>query len=397
LELFKKTLPSASASLLQVQQGLSAVHTKAIALLRAAKRSASAADRPGVELLVLALAGKDSSSGGFDKVIKMIDEMVALLGREQKEDEEKKAHCAQQLDVSDDQKKALERSISDEESAMDAAKETIATLTRELAALEAGIQALDKAVAEATSQRKDENAEYKDLIASDTAAQELLAHAKNRLYKFYNPSLYKPPPKVELSAEDRVYSSMGGELTTAAPGGIADTGIAVLAQVSMHAQHTDAPAPPPDTWGAYATKNQENNGVVAMIDLLIKDLQKEMTEAETQEKESQAEYEAMMKDSAAKRTADSQLLTEKGDAKAHTEAALQAHAQARKDGVSELMATMKYISSLHAECDWLLQYYDARKTARAGEVDSLKNAKAVLSGAGYSLLQNTRHHSFLGH
>merc|ERR550525_598609 len=99
---------------------------------------------------------------------------------------------------------------------MDAAKETIATLNRELAALEAGIQALDKAVAEATSQRKDENAEYKDLIASDTAAQELLSHAKNRLYKFYNPSLYKPPPKVELSSEDRIYSSMGGELTTVA-------------------------------------------------------------------------------------------------------------------------------------------------------------------------------------
>merc|ERR1740129_794452 len=164
-------------------------------------------------------------------------------------------------------------------------------------------------------------------MASDTAAQELLAHAKSRLYKFYNPKLYKPPPKVELSSEDRIYSSVGGVLTTAAPGGIAGTGIAVLAQVSLHSQRRDAPAPPPDTWGAYSTKSQENNGVIAMIDLLIKDLQEEMTEADTQEKESQAEYEQMMKDSAAKRTTDSQSLTEKGDAKAHTEAALQAHAK----------------------------------------------------------------------
>jgi len=60
----------------------------------------------------------------------------------------------------------------------------------------------------------------------------------------------------------------------------------------------------------------------------------------------------------------------------------------------ELMATMKYISSLHAECDWLLQYFDARKEARAGEVESLKNAKAVLSGADYALLQG-RTRSFL--
>merc|ERR550539_447235 len=274
-------------------------------MLRSAKRTTSSADRPELELLVLALAGKENSSGGFGKVIKMIDKMVVLLGKEQQEDEDKKAHCAEQLDLTDDQKKALERTVADEEAANAAAKEAIATLTKELAALEAGIQSLDKAVADATAQRKAENAEYKDLMASDTAAQELLGHAKNRLYKFYNPKLYKPPPQVELSSEDRIYSSMGGVVTTAAPGGIAGTGIAVLAQVSMHSQRKDAPAPPPDTWGAYATKSQENNGVVAMIDLLIQDLEKEMTEAETNEKDAQAEYEQMMEDSAAKRRADS--------------------------------------------------------------------------------------------
>merc|ERR550539_2031119 len=367
-------------------------------MLRSAKRTTSSADRPELELLVLALAGKENSSGGFGKVIKMIDKMVVLLGKEQQEDEDKKAHCAEQLDLTDDQKKALERTVADEEAAIAAAKEAIATLTKELAALEAGIQALDKAVADATAQRKAENAEYKDLMASDGAAQELLAHAKNRLYKFYNPKLYKPPPQVELSSEDRIYSSMGGVVTTAAPGGIAGTGIAVLAQVSAHSQRKDAPAPPPDTWGAYATKSEESNGVIAMIDLLVKDLQKELTEAETQEKDSQADYEEMMKDSAAKRTTDSNALTQKGTAKADAEEALQGHSQARADGAKELMATEKYISSLHAECDWLLQYFDARKAARAGEVDSLTKAKAVLSGADYSLLQTTRSHGSLrGH
>merc|ERR1719189_1315751 len=127
-----------------------------------------------------------------------------------------------------------------------------------------------------------------------------------------------------------------------------------------------------------------------MIDLLIKDLQKEMTEAETQEKDSQADYEQLMKDSADKRTIDSKSLTAKGSAKADEEAALQERTLARADGAKELMATEKYISSLHGECDWLLQYFDARKEARAGEVDSLKKAKAVLSGADYSLLQTKR-------
>merc|ERR1719210_2390176 len=323
LELFKKTLPSASASFIQLQQGMSTVRARALAVLRSAHRSATTRDRPGLELLVLALAGKARTSGGFGKVTKMIDDMVALLGKEQTEDDDKKAYCADQFDVSDDKKKALQRTVSGEDSAIASAKEAIATLTQEIASLQAGIAALDKSVAEATAQRKDENAEYKALIASDGAAQELLAFAKNRLNKFYNPKLYKPPPAVELSAEDRIYSNQGGELVTAAPTGIAGTGIAVLAQVSLHAQK-DAPAPPPETFGAYATKSEESNGVIAMIDLLIKDLAKEMTEAETAEKDAQADYEQLMKDSADKRTVDSKSLTEKGSAKADEEAALQA-------------------------------------------------------------------------
>merc|ERR1712156_559713 len=159
----------------------------------------------------------------------------------------------------------------------------------------------DKSVAEATAQRKDENAEVKALVASDTAAKEVLAFAKNRLNQFYNPKLYKPPAKVELSSQDRIYSNMGnpgGVLTTAAPSGIAGTGVAVLAQVSVHKQQKAAPGAPPETWGAYATKSGENNGVIAMFNLLIKDLDKELTEAETSEKDAKADYEQLMKDSA---------------------------------------------------------------------------------------------------
>merc|ERR1719203_1194469 len=273
-------------------------------------------------------------------------------------------------------------------------EEGIATTTDEIAALSAGIKSLDQSVVEATANRQAENAEYKALVASDTAAKEVLAFAKNRLYKFYNPKLYKPPPKKELSAEDRIYANQGGELTTAAPGGIAGTGIAVLAQVSMHSQRKDAPGPPPATWDAYASKSGESTGVIAMIDLLIKDLEKELTEAKTEEKDSQADYQQMMRDAAEKRTTDSQALTEKSSAKADTEAELEAHKEHRTAGAKELMATMKYLHSMRTECDWLIQYFDVRKTARTDEIDSLKKAKAVLSGADYSLVQ-THTRSFL--
>merc|ERR1740123_1303108 len=132
-----------------------------------------------------------------------------------------------------------------------------------------------------------------------------------------------------------------------------------------------------------------------MIDLLIKDLTKEVTEATTEEKDSQADYSAMMKDAAAKRTVDSESLTGKSASKADLQEELQAHQQHKAAAGKELMATLKFHASLNAECDWLLQYFDVRKAARAGEVDSLKKAKAVLSGADFSLIQR-RARSFLG-
>merc|ERR1719210_1224819 len=120
-----------------------------------------------------------------------------------------------------------------------------------------------------------------------------------------------------------------------------------------------------------------------------------MTEAETDEKDAQADYEQMMKDSKAKRTTDSKALASKSSAKADAETQLQAHSEQHAEGSQELMATMKYISSVHAECDWLLQYFEVRKEARAGEVESLKQAKAVLSGADFAFVQ-TRARTFLG-
>merc|ERR1719198_2264270 len=121
-----------------------------------------------------------------------------------------------------------------------------------------------------------------------------------------------------------------------------------------------------------------------MIDLLVKDLDREMTEAETQEKDSQSDYQATMDDSAAKRAQDAKTLTEKTATKADLEADLEAHTSRKSAAGSELMATGQYIASLHAECDWLVQHYDVRKEARAGEVDSLKKAKAILAGADFS-------------
>merc|ERR1719506_358308 len=103
----------------------------------------------------------------------MIEEMVVTLKTEQADDDAKKEYCAKEFDLADDKKKELERSISDLEKSIEDANEGIATTKDEIAALEKGIKALDKAVAEATEQRKEENEDFTQLMASDSAAKEI--------------------------------------------------------------------------------------------------------------------------------------------------------------------------------------------------------------------------------
>jgi len=381
LELFKKTLPEASASFVQMSGSSDAVRTRALAMLATSSRP----DGWQTELVTLALRGKKVD---LTKVMKMIDDMVAVMKSEQVDDNNKKEYCSLQFDAFDDKKKGLVHSISDVDTEIEDAKSGLATVISEMKALEKGIAVLDKSVAVATEQRKQEHADYGDLLASDAAAKELLGFAKNRLRKFYSPKLYKPPPKREMSEEERITVNLGGTLApTDAPGGIAGTGITVLAQVFQHV-HKDVPPPPPETFGPYAKKAEETTGVIAMIDLLIKEIDEEMTEAEAMEKEAQADYEATMKDAAAKRIADTKILASKGAAKADLEADLEDHKESKASTTKELVATLKVVQALHGECDWLLKYFDVRKEARAAEIDSLVKAKAVLSGADFSLVQS---------
>merc|ERR1719305_2157133 len=230
----------------------------------------------------------------------------------------------------------------------------ISTLTSDIAALNDGIKALDKSVAEATDTRKKEHDDFVETLAANSAAKDVLAFAKNRLQKFYNPKLYKAPPARDVSA---------------------------LAQVGV------APPPPPAADLTYKKSGEESGGVISMIDLLVADLDKENQIMEVEEKDGQKDYESFMSDSSEKRAIDSKAIVDKETAKAETETQLQGAIENKKSTTIEAMETAKYIGGLHQECDWLLTNYDARKSARSGEIDALGKAKAVLSGADYSLVQ----------
>merc|ERR1712151_414780 len=102
-----------------------------------------------------------------------------------------------------------------------------------------------------------------------------------------------------------------------------------------------------------------------------------------------------MGDSATKRATDAKSIEEKEGVKADLEAKLLKDEGEKKSTMKEAMATHEYLAEVHGECDWLLTNFEAREAARAGEVDSLVKAKAVLSGADYSLLQRVVIHEHM--
>ena len=84
LELFKKTLPG-SVSFMQLTKSASSAKERVLSVLGQFK-SDRKGGRQRLDVIMLALRGKKIN---FDKVLKMIDDMVALLKQEQLDDDHK--------------------------------------------------------------------------------------------------------------------------------------------------------------------------------------------------------------------------------------------------------------------------------------------------------------------
>merc|ERR1719487_2444760 len=215
----------------------------------------------------------------------MIDGMNEVLEGEQVADDKQDVWCLAELDKAKEEAKATEGDIGDLSAAIDSQRDAIETTAAEIEALKKGLEELDKDVAEATEQRKDEHADYIDEAAANQAALELLGMAKNRLNKFYNPTLYKAPEPVAEEEE-------------------------------FFAQRRAAPGPPPETFSGEYKKSESSSGIINMIDEMGKEMEDEMAEAKRDEEEAQKDYEETMNDSATKRADDSKLMVTKEGEKA---------------------------------------------------------------------------------
>jgi hypothetical protein len=238
-------------------------------------------------------------------------------------------------------------------------------------------------VAEATEQRKTEHAEFLTFQTENGAALQLIEKAKNALNKFYRPTLHKEAPKRELTEEEKILAASGRSdmIATAAPELIAGTTQAVFAQV--HDSTDAAPPPPPATWDAYQKKDGKSNGVMGLMDMLIKELQDGITEAEHEEETSQKDYERLMSDSQASRAKMVESITAKEAAKAELDTTIVGTKDKKTSQEADLANVKQYLLELHSKCDFIVENYDLRKSARENEVEGLKNAKSVLSGANF--------------
>jgi len=365
LDVFKKSMPS---SLMQTVGFLQKADAKATRTSKAQAILAGVAGKAKdvrVNLLLYTLGSKlkMKSTGGFDDVIKMIDDMVVLLGKQQTEDEKQKAYCEDEFDKAADEEAASKTKLGQTDAKLAELTDTIGTLMEEISALGSSIEALDKSVADATEQRKEEHAAYVAQMQMNEAAVGLVEKAKNRMQKFYNPTLYKAPPKTEMTMEEKIIKA------------------GTFAQVHMHV----APPPAPEMPSGPVQKSGKSAGVISMMDTIISDLGSDMKDMEYEEKTAQKDYAELMADSQETRAGDSKALTGKTAAKAETESVLMTTKEIRSATATDLKQVATVIADLHAACDFIMQNFDLRKEARTSEIEGLKNAKAVLSGASFSL------------
>eukprot|EP00933_Yihiella_yeosuensis_P047780 TRINITY_DN436_c2_g1_i1.p1 TRINITY_DN436_c2_g1~~TRINITY_DN436_c2_g1_i1.p1 ORF type:complete len:747 (+),score=247.62 TRINITY_DN436_c2_g1_i1:125-2242(+) len=354
LETFKKNLPA--TSLLQLESGRDRVrkHVQQI-VNRLSGKDRGKSSKVVLDTVLLALSSKGVD---FKKVMKMIDDMGALIRQEQKDEDKKKGFCEETFFENQKKVKVLERKIKDLGSTVQEKKDSMNTLTAEIAELSKGIKELDDAVTDATDQRQKENKEYQELVAGDAQAKDLLRMAKKRMNQFYHP---------DVATLDKIDVTVPG----AAPSFF-------QAEIKVHQQ---AEKPAPETYGEFKKSEGAGNSIINMLDSIIKELDAEVAEAKHEENNSQKLYEELLADSQEKRAADSQAVVSKEKAKAEAETEKINHATAAKQETAELNDVQMYDMDVHTDCDWMLKNYEVRKEGRMTEQESLTQAKSVLAGA----------------
>ena len=311
-------------------------------------------------------SSRSGAHGGFESVTKMIDDLVGVEAKEQETDDKEKPWCNGEFEKSDTEKTSENVEITRLTADVAEKADRIAELEDLISGMAEQIPELDKAVSEATEERKEGHEQYLEELHMAQVAVELVRKAQQRMLKFYNPVLYKAPPKRERTMEEKIID--GG----------------FFAQVTRTMHKTSKVAPPvaPETFeGGAPEKNSKSTGVIALMDQIIGDLEDDMKDSERDEKTAQKDYQKLMEDSQEKRLGLTKGIAAREGEKANLALKKADTEEALKADEKDVLLIEKHVGELHGACDFILNNYDARKEARAEEMGQLKNAKAALAGA----------------
>lgn len=338
-------------SQLQQLAGREQQHQRAQAasqILAAARRHAG--NSGGWRLATLAVGVQ---LDGFEKVKEAMDKMVSELKKQQQEEYEKHETCKKDIDTNEDDTRVKATEKKDLESKIAGLEGNLEGLTKELEELNANTAKAHVALKSASEQRQAENHEFQQVVADQRATVGIIQKALARLRAFY---AAKPA--------------------------------AALLSVAKHRrrleQEPGAAAPPPPPAGKAYAKSGTAPGVLQMLEKIIQDAEKADQEAVAAEQASQDAYAELVANVNAELDAMAKAITEKTIAKEEAQADRLTAANDLQSTETELTNLAKRNQALHLDCDYLLNNFAARQQARQEEVEAIKEAKAILSGADFA-------------
>lgn len=127
-------------------------------------------------------------------------------------------------------------------------------------------------------------------------------------------------------------------------------------------------------------KRQDSSSVINLLENIIRDtetMEKDMTKDEAND---QATYDRAVKKSVETIQTKEAAINERMSIKAKKTRELQDAEKEKKDMTTEIEQLGFEKTDLHNQCDFTMENFDKRQTARDAEVEALRNALAILSG-----------------
>merc|ERR1719281_1793044 len=138
-------------------------------------------------------------------------------------------------------------------------------------------------------------------------------------------------------------------------------------------------------------KNEKSGGVMGLLEGLIEEAKIMEEEAMCDEKEAQQAYEDFTMETTSSIEEAEKAIVEKTEEKAKMAEKLAEAHEALESVSLELDGLNNVLLELHRDCDFLIKNFDASQSARDGEIEALKTALSILSGAKFSQFLETGH------